>query len=227
MPDDFKKVAVLLSWNTISTIQFLESTCKFVACWCYKAEYANFLEEMKQRSGCTTLESIDQWGSWYFTIARYEYTKLPRLYDAIIKARVWFSTTYCGEWGFYRDDEPFAYSRENMERAIVNRFRRHDLHWHAAVSMTPTSFYDPWNWVTDEGRVFCKELCATKGVEYKPMDHEENFYRWSWYRPLESWLLPTSLARACARVVARCGGAPDIMLPDDLRELIDEEKMYT
>lgn len=226
-PDDFKKVAVVLSWNTISRIQFLEKSCRFVACWCYRAEDAKFLEEMKQRSGCDTLESANQWGNWYFTIAWYEYTSLPRLYNALIEAGVPFGTTFGGEWGFYPyRDEPFAYSRENMERAIVTRFRRHDdLVWHIAVDLTPKRFCDPWNWVTDEGRALCKDLCIARKVEFKPMDHEENFYRWSWYRPLESWFPPTSLARACARVVARCGGAPDIMLPDDLRELIDDEKM--
>jgi hypothetical protein len=68
-PEGFKKVANVLTCNTLSRIQFLEFGCRFVACWCYKVEDDAFFEEIKEKSGCRTLERGVQMLNWYLTIA--------------------------------------------------------------------------------------------------------------------------------------------------------------
>ena len=93
-------------------------------------------------------------------------------------------------------------------------------------SLLSAAHFDPWNWITVEGRELCTRLCREKGVPMKHMDDAENFYLWPQYLPLET-MIPKrgvpSLADLCAICVVRNVPASKVVgadVPWDVFELI-------
>lgn len=194
-PDQFVRVAKLLEYNSLFGMQFFVDQKQFVPCLCDDA--IKICNQMKIASGCQTLEAGDFIGYEYFTVAWYEYDKIPNLYNALIKANISFTIKYNHTFHGYccKYEKPYEYTQENMEKRFVSGMERllnstnyvdtdvavYELEHNCVI-------FDPWNYTTDEGKVFCEKMCLRCSKPYKPMDHPENYKLWSWYQPLTTMI---------------------------------------
>jgi hypothetical protein len=144
---------------------------------------------MKTLSGCHTLDADDFIGHEYLTVAWYEYNQIPALYNALIDAHISFTIKYNHAFHGYDEtrQQPFTYTPENMERQFVagmDQLLASDRYVAEYELQRNDRIYDPWNYLTPEGIDFCQRMCRRQSKPLKPMDHEENYTRWPWYRPL-------------------------------------------
>jgi hypothetical protein len=193
-PENFARVAQLLEYNSLMGSQFFQSSKKFAPCLCENA--IEICPRIRFISGCHTLEADDFIGHEYFTIPWYDYEKIPTLYNTLISERIPFTINYNHPFhGYYPDyDDPsFVYTPENMEKKFINSLERslystdHCDRYVAEYEIKRNSnIFDPWNYLTPEGKAFCERICVKYSHPLKPMDHPDNYKNWSWYRPLES-----------------------------------------
>jgi hypothetical protein len=199
-PDQFDRVAELLEYNSLFGMQFMKHNHRFVPCLCNKA--MELCDQIKTLSGCHTLEADDFIGHEYLTVAWYEYDKIPDLYNALIDAHISFTIKYNHVFHGYDDmcERSFTYTPENMEKKFVasmdqllnktDRFERYVVEYELQHNCR---IFDPWNYITPEGIDFCERMCRRCSRPLKPMDHEENYKLWSWYRPLSDLITETEV----------------------------------
>ena len=229
-PERFRDVAVILERRGLPGLTFFWRACRFVACYCSRASYAEFCARIRVSSGCTSLSSFVDCESSCFTVAWHEYAKLQSLYDAIARENVGFTIGHpMSHWGFFPriGGTTIPCTSENVETLAIARISwgLDDAERGLLGRLSPAHF-DPWNWTTAEGREFCARLCREKGIAMKPMDHVDNFHYWPQYAPLES-MLPhraiLTLAEMCAARVVCDVPASDVVdagVPPDAIELI-------
>jgi len=187
-PNQFIRVAQLLENNSLFGMQFLTDTNRFVPCYCRLAQ--TLYRQMIETIDCRTLEASNIMGHECFTIAWYEYDKIPALYNSLINANITFMIKMNHIFhGYCANDPPFVYTPENMEKTFVTGMTRmlgdsmtkhiamHELRHNMVI-------FDPWNYITPEGYVFCQHVCQLCSKPFKSLDDPNNYKLWGWYQSL-------------------------------------------
>lgn len=143
------------------------------------------LTSLRRLSGSKTVNLIDFLGREFLTIHWTEYSLIDKVLDTLLKIDIRFSLHGKLKASFNPNDGDREYSREIAEKKFIyfierlercgnrltkeNSFIRNCYH---AVS-------HQWNWISPEGKDFCKKLRKANAKSEVCTNDKWNFFKWN------------------------------------------------
>lgn len=196
-PDDLVKRAEILFCNSLYGYQCpgrgIEKDI-FAICWCGDLSDEE-VELIKDISGSETVKHDDYIGHDYITIKWYEHNKIPDIFNAMLQLGLWFTSNNRASVTF-RSSETKIFSNELMEKKFIQQTKEllrlipnaiNDDHY------IKNTYLDIWNYITEEGKAFCRYLRQVKHFPDPINDDAFNYFNWAIFQNYDPNTLLTTV----------------------------------
>lgn len=181
-PKEVRKRAEILYSNGVHGVQAPDegrSSNKdcFVICYLHVGwsdEVA--IDELRKESGSKTVQE-DEWiGHRYLRIHWREYPLIVSVFNTLLKLGYAFTTRNRAE-SYFNPSEDRLFNFEIAELKSINRLKEMIKLNPRLQTMVHYGFYDEWNYLTEEGRAFCRELRKTSYFDHG--EKREDYRTWA------------------------------------------------
>lgn len=179
-PDDVKKRGEILNCNGFSGFQAPDGGGKdcFVVCFFDDESLIANLEAIKKETQCASLCDDVYIGRDYLRVHWRDYSRISVVLNALLKRGHSFQATTKGLPFFNAEaGGDTEFSRAVLERkamAHVKEFLGLRL-----ISMIDDAYCEEWNYASEEGKAFARELRTNPLIARRYNDRRTNFYEWS------------------------------------------------
>jgi hypothetical protein len=182
-PDEFLNRAAILYCNSLYGYQCPGhgiSKDIFVICWCADDLTDEQVQRIKDISSSLTVKYGDYIGYSYISIKWFEYNKITDIFNAMLQMGLWFKTNNRAA-AIFRPSETRVFSKELMEQKFIQQTKE-------LIQLIPNAIPDDyyirdeylqiWNYLTNEGRTFCRYLRELRHLPDPDMNHQDNYLTW-------------------------------------------------
>lgn len=200
-PEDVKRRGLILYHNSFAGFQEPGGggpNC-FLLCFCKNLRDEE-INQIKELSGSTTLEQGDFIGRDFLEINWTEYNKIEAILNIMLQLGYGYQVMTKSLVSFDPAVDK-VFSRQAVEKKSIDQMKQ-------LLSLCPNRIYDsrmddiyfdPWNYITEEGRQFCNELRRMNKMQIlsPPYDQEDNYFKWPIFQNYDPQTLlsfPTSVS---------------------------------
>lgn len=175
-PDDVKKRGEILHSNGFSGFQAPDGGGKdcFVVCFFDDESLIANLDEIKKETQCVSLCDDSYIGRDYLRVHWRDYSRISVVLNSLLKRGYSFQAATKGLPFFDVDEEFSLAALERKAIAHVKEFLGLRL-----ISMIDDAYCEEWNYASEEGKAFARELRANPLITHRYDDRRTNFYEWS------------------------------------------------
>ena len=153
----------------------------------------NLWEKVRELSGSESVERINWLGRVFVQLHWSEYAIIEHVLTAMLKVGMSFSPMSKLDPCFTPDDKVF--SRSNQEKKWLIQYGQDETLLHIIKNTIGHNISHEWNWVTEEGKNFCRSYRKKLGKSEhcsKPQKH--NYFMWHHFQNYDECTL-TSKSR--------------------------------
>lgn len=160
----------------------------FIICWPYHNDID--LNKLRNESGSNTLKLYDWIGRDYIKIHWSEYNKIYNVLSTMLKLGYSFKAQTKGQLLSFdpkKDGNDLLITREVIERKAIEQTKI--LLSMNLLDIIDYSFYEEWNYITEEGKSFCEKLNNDHPIH----DDEriDDFRKWHIFKNYDTLTLKT------------------------------------
>lgn len=128
---------------------------RFIVCWPHTDNIEQRIQTLREATGCASLLLGDWIGRDYISIHWTDHARIPSILTTFLQHGIDFQTQTRGMQSFHASvDKLFTY--EALEKKVIEQTRQ--LQDIRLISMIHWCIFKEWNYITEEGRLFVREL---------------------------------------------------------------------
>jgi len=135
------------------------------------------LNTIKALTHSDSLEKTESWGCFCLKIHWKESHMIPSIYNILLKYGYRFRLSNRLSTTMLPYDWPLT--PEKMDRIYIR-----EIEYRGAYASGIAYLTDSWNWRTDEGKVYARNLRMQWHIP--PEDHKDNYWEWPMFQSTES-----------------------------------------
>jgi hypothetical protein len=149
--------------------------------------------EIRRSSGCNSIQHDDFIGHGYLTISFADRDKIVDVFNALLNIGHWFTTQNHARVHFdpveNRNLVAQGFSFQLMEKMMIVEMRKTLREFPRFIdfdSIFTWRHFNPWNYITDDGRIFCNEIRLLKHMtpigNIDNQNDQDNYWNWPLFR---------------------------------------------